>query len=271
MGRTAEICGRPTRRSLALGVLGVGALDLGALGLLAGCSSQADLVAGEQGRIARITDGDVLGLDTGLKVRLVEVEAPAPGYDGREDQPFAAEARNALSAAGMGREARLWYGGLSRDDYGRALAHVIARDETGADIWLNGYLASQGAARVRTWPDNARRARQLLALEAEARRSRRGLWSLDHWRIRSLEDPSDAPNFAVVEGGLASMDTTPAISAAHLSPAGIRLEASAQLGPPDPALDLSPGKPIRIRGRIDARTGAPLIRITHWAQVEMAS
>lgn len=266
MGRTAETCGRPTRRSLALGVLG-----MGAAGLLAGCSGQADLVAGEQGRIARIIDGDVLGLDTGLKVRLVEVEAPAPGYDGREDQPFATEARDALSAAGMGREARLWYGGLSRDDYGRALAHVIARDETGADVWLNGYLARQGAARIRTWPDNARRARQLLALEAEARKAKRGLWSLDHWRIRSLDDLTDAPNFAIVEGGLASIDTAPATSAAHLSSSGIRLEASAQLGPPDPALDLSSGKPIRIRGRIDARTGAPLIRITHWAQVEMAT
>ena len=271
MGRTAEICGRPTRPSLALGVLGVGALDLGALGLLAGCSSQADLVAGEQGRIARITDGDVLGLDTGLKVRLVEVEAPAPGYDGREDQPFAAEARNALSAAGMGREARLWYGGLSRDDYGRALAHVIARDETGADIWLNGYLASQGAARVRTWPDNARRARQLLALEAEARRSRRGLWSLDHWRIRSLEDLSDAPNFAIVEGGLASVDTTPAISAAHSLPPASALKpppSSARPTPRSISLPACPSASAAASMRAPAR---PVIRITHRAQVEMAT
>jgi len=246
-------------------------IALGALGLVAGCSRQPDLVAGEQGRIARITDTDVLGLDTGLKVRLVEVEAPAPGYDGRENQPFAMEAREALSLAGMGREARLWYGGLSRDDYGRALAHVIARDETGADIWLNGYLARQGAARVRTWPDNARRARQLLVLETEARKAGRGLWSLDHWRIRTLDDLTNSPNFVIVEGGLAAIDTAPMVSAAHLSSAGIRLEVSALLGPPDATLDLSPGRVIRIRGRIDTRTGAPLIRVTHWAQVETAA
>ena len=254
MGRTYRTF---TRRSAGLGVLG----------LAAGCSAEADLVSGEQGRIARITDGDTLGLDTGLKVRLVEVEAPAPGYQDRPDQPFAGEARAALIAAGMGREARLWYGGLSRDGYGRALAHVIARDETGADVWLNGYLARQGAARVRTWPDNARRARKLLAFEDEARKARRGLWALDHWRVRSSDDLADAPNFAIVQGPLASIDATPVESAAYFSSSGIRLEAAEKLGPPDIGLALSAGVRIRVRGRIDTRA-SPLIRITHWAQVE---
>ncbi len=45
--------------------------------LAAGCSAEGDLNAGEQGRISRITDGDVLGLDTGLRVRLTEIEARA--------------------------------------------------------------------------------------------------------------------------------------------------------------------------------------------------
>jgi endonuclease YncB( thermonuclease family) len=246
-----------TRRGAALGLIG-----------LAGCSGQPDLVAGEQGRIARINDGDVIGLDTGLKVRLIEVEAPAPGYQDRKDQPFAAEAREILSFAGMGREAHLWYGGLSRDDYGRALAHVIARDETGADVWLNGYLVRQGAARIRTWPDNARRARKLLALENEARSAKRGLWALDHWRVRGCDDLLDAPNFAIVEGQLASFDQTSADTAAHLSSTGIRLEGGDKLGPPDIPFDFSAGSRLRVRGRIDTRTGAPLIRITHWAQVE---
>jgi len=32
-----------------------------------------------------VLDGDALALDTGLRVRLVEIEAPAPGYDGGAD------------------------------------------------------------------------------------------------------------------------------------------------------------------------------------------
>jgi endonuclease YncB( thermonuclease family) len=255
------ICGNSnpiTRRRLALGLAA----------FAGGCGGQTDLSAGEQGRVSRITDGDALGLDTGLKVRLVEIEAPAPGYDGRADEPFAPEARTMLSAAALGRQARLWYGGLSRDSYERALAHVIASDETGADIWLNGYMVRQGAARVRTWPDNSRRARKLLALETEAREARRGLWALDHWRIRGLDDLSGAPNFAIVEGPLASAEQASGDGVAHLETSGVRMDIGEKLGPRDTALDLSAGARVRIRGRIDTRSGLPQIRITHWAQVE---
>jgi endonuclease YncB( thermonuclease family) len=237
-------------------------------GLCLGCSAQADLVAGEQGRVSRILDGDSLSLDTGLRARLVEIEAPAPGYDGRADEPFAPEARTMLEAAALGRQARLWYGGLSRDSYERALAHVIASDETGADVWLNGYMIRQGAARVRTWPDNSRRARKLLALEQEARDAKRGLWALAHWRVRSPDDLSDAPNFAIIEGPLVSADQAPGEGLARLSASGIRFDIGEKLGPRDTALDLSAGAAVRIRGRIDARSGDPQIRITHWAQVE---
>jgi endonuclease YncB( thermonuclease family) len=241
---------------------------LGGLALLAaGCSAQADLVGGERGRIARISDGDLIGLDTGLRVRLTEIEAPAPGYDGREDEPYAGAARTMLEAAALGREARLWYGGLSRDTYDRALAHVIARDETGADVWLNGLMVRQGAARVRTWPDNARRAARLLAFEEEARAARRGLWSLDHWRIRRLDDLAGAPAFAIVEGTIARVGRIPGDAIAHLSPEGITFEIGERLT--DTAPPLSPGARLRLRGRLDTRTDPPTIRITHWPQVEV--
>jgi micrococcal nuclease len=242
-------------------------LGLGLAALAAGCSAEADLVGGEQGRIARITDGDLLGLDTGLRVRLAEIEAPAPGYDGREDEPFAREAQTMLEAAAVGRQARLWYGGLTRDDYGRALAHVIARDETGADVWLNGLMIRQGAARVRTWPDNARRASRLLAFEQEARAAKRGLWSLDHWRIRQLDDLPGAPAFAIIEGPLAEIAYIPGDGTAHFSPAGIKLEIGERLRDTTPAVEN--GRRLRIRGRIDTRVDPPTIRISHWPQIEV--
>lgn len=246
-----------TRRRFGLG-----------LALLAlGCGGQSDLAGGEQGRIARIIDGDVLGLDTGLRVRLAEIEAPAPGYDGRDDDPFAGEARAMLQAAALGRHARLWYGGLSRDDYDRALAHVIARDETGGDVWLNGLMIREGAARVRTWPDNARRATRLLGFEQEARAARRGLWSLDHWRVRQLDDLAGAPPFVIIEGPLSDISYVSGAAIAHLSPAGIRLELGERLVETAPAL--ASGSRLRLRGRLDTRTDPPSIRLTHWPQVEV--
>ncbi|MEQ1784498.1 MAG: thermonuclease family protein [Hyphomonadaceae bacterium] len=153
------------RAGLLSGVIG---------GLSAACSQEGDLAEGDGGRVARVLDGDSLALDTGLRA---EVESPAAGYGDRADDPGAAAARSIVERAAVGRQARLWYGGLSRDRYQRAIAHVIARDEAGADIWLNGLAVRQGAARVRTFPDNAKRARRLRALESEARAGKRGLWA----------------------------------------------------------------------------------------------
>ena len=82
-----------------------------------------------------------------LGAGLAEGEAPAAGYGDRKDAPGAAVARAIMERASVGREARLWYGGPSRDRYQRAIAHVIAKDEVGADVWLDGVAARQGAAR----------------------------------------------------------------------------------------------------------------------------
>lgn len=180
----------------------------------------------------------------------------------------AAAARTVLERAGLGREARLWYGGLSRDRYERAIAHVIAKDEVGADVWLNGLVARQGGARVRTYPDNAKRARWLLAFEAEARAARRGLWAEDHRRMRGLDDLGDAPYFAIVEGVVAGVGTRVGDGDAVLTRGGIRLDVGERLGAPDVAVRV--GVKMRVRGRIDARGETPLIRVTHWAQVEIA-
>ncbi len=246
---------------------------LAAAGCSAGCSGQGDLAEGERGRISRVMDGDIVALDTGLRVRLAEVEAPAAGYGERAGEPGAEEARDVLSRAALGREAQLWYGGLSRDRYERAIAHLIARDEVGGEVWLNGLVVRQGAARVRTYPDNAMRARRLLALEDEARAAKRGLWAEKHWRVRGLDDLQAAPNFAIVEGVVSRMGARAGDAEAHLEAGGIRFDVGERMGPPD--IEIGDGARVRVRGRVDTRGvqdgGAPLIRVTHWAQVEVVA
>jgi len=235
-------------------------------GLAGACSAQADLAEGERGRVARVIDADSLALDTGLRVRLAEVEAPAVGYGDRQDEPGATAAREVMQRACVGRAAQLWYGGLTRDRYERAIAHVIARDEVGGEVWLNGLAVRQGAARVRTYPDNAKRARRLLALEQEAREAKRGLWAEDYWRVRRTNDISGAPNFAIVEGVVSGVGARAGDGEAHLVGGSIRFDVGERLGAAD--VDVRAGARIRVRGRIDARRDAPLIRVTHWAQVE---
>lgn len=237
----------------------------------AGCTpDRPDLVAGERGRIARISDGDLIALDTGLRVRLAEVEAPSPGYRDRPDAPYSSEATRTLAAAALGREATLWYGGPTRDRYERAIAHVIAADEIGREIWLNGLMVREGAARVRTFPDNARRARALLALEEEARSANRGLWALPDYRVLTPQEVAAGAGdrFAIVEGMCLKVRDGHGDGRAFIDASGVAIAMGDRLGPADPELALEAGRLVRVRGRVDGAEGERHIRLTHWAQVE---
>ncbi len=225
------------------------------------CARQPDLIAGEKGRVAQVMDGDALRLDSGVAVRLAEIEAP------RRADPYGREAAEMLTAAAMGRQASLWYGGLTRDGYDRAIAHVIASDETGRDVWLNGVMARSGAARVRSFPDNARRVRALYKLEQEARAARRGLWALEPYRVRTTDDPGPPVWFVVIEGALLGVKEIAGQGRARIETAGITLLAGDLMGPQDRSLDL-PAKRVRVRGRLEADGAGQAIRLTHWGQIE---
>lgn len=242
------------------------------LAALTGCAREPDLAAGEEGRVARIQDGDALSLDTGLRVRLAEVEAPAKGFNDRQGEPYAEESEAMLAAAATGRRVRLYYGGLSRDRYGRAIAHAIASDEVGGDVWLNGVMARHGGARVRSFPDNSRRVARLYALEDEARTAKRGLWAADHYRVRSPDDLSGASGFVLIEGRLGASRTGPGgvdeFASAYFSGGEISLSDAGSLRALGDDAGHRPGDRIRIRGRIDLRGETPSMRLTHWAQIE---
>ncbi len=238
-------------------------------GLFSSCAREPDLRRGESGTIARISDGDLLSLDTGLRVRLAEIEAPSPYGDGA---PYGEEARDLLERQAIGRRAQLYYGGLSRDRYDRALAHVFAETEAGRPLWLNGLMIREGAARVRTYPDNATKAFDLYALEDEARRAGRGLWTIDDYRIRRPGDwpaPDEPRAFTLAEAPLLSVEPPERYGAVRLAADGVRIvtnEAMAALGPARP---LSAGLPIRVRGRTRVHDdGGVTIDLSHWAQIE---
>lgn len=242
-----------TRRGALLGLGGA---------FLAACSRARLLAKGETGRVRRVIDGDLLILDSGLDVRLAEIEAPAASL--RSSAPFGEAVRQMLRHAAEGKTAYLYYGGLTRDRYDRALAHVIVAGADKTMIWLNGYMVRQGGARVRSWPDNAARVRKLYTLEEEARNARRGLWALDAYRVRSPLDAEPSPGFTIVEGPLLAFRRTEGFGRAVFSRNGLALEAPVAWGEPETDLVLKQGAPVRIRGRIDA--GA--MRLSHWGQIE---
>ncbi|MGE3142097.1 MAG: thermonuclease family protein [Hyphomonadaceae bacterium] len=199
--------------------------------LLMGCGPDLrGLESGERGRVAEIVDGDTLALEGGLRVTLTGVEAPYGAA------PYAREARAALERLALGRPAHLAYGGLKRiprrapqtanGDAAEtrpetALAQVFVQSEGGRWLWLQRALVAEGAAWVRTRRDNAARAPDLLAVEAEARRARRGLWALTEYRVRTpaalAAEAADLPDdcrkrgapFRIVEGGVTDVRESP--------------------------------------------------------------
>lgn len=180
--------------------------------IAAACSAShplQGLEAGEQGRVVRVIDGDALVLDTGQSVRLVCIEAPARPWKERDGQPFHKEAKRMLEDLTLGREVRLYYGGLTRDRYDRALAHVMTIDDLGKRYWLNEEMLARGGARLRVYPDTARGCEPLLRIEDVSRTSAEGLWSVPEYDVPFATDiSSDFTRFQIVEGVVGERQST---------------------------------------------------------------
>lgn len=181
-------------------------LALAGLMLVTACGGSdplQDMEKGERGRVVRIIDGDALVLDTGQSVRLVGIEAPAMNRRSREPAPYAEDASRTLEDLVMGRDVRLYYPGLTRDRYDRALAHVQTADARGETLWVNEALVRRGAARVRMYPDTSGAGEALFAAEDTARADKLGLWALKSYQpVEAGRLPRDARGFTLVTGRL---------------------------------------------------------------------
>ncbi|MEL7111177.1 MAG: thermonuclease family protein [Pseudomonadota bacterium] len=173
---------------------------------LIGCSSPSplpDMQPGEIGRVTKIIDGDGLILDTGQRVRLISITAPVLSPRVGEAEPFSGESARILEDLALGRRVQLFYPGLTRDRYDRALAHAVTVDGAGPPIWLNRAMIARGAARVRLYGSTSARGQDFLALEREARESGSGLWALAHYSVQDAADVDPGVRgFALVSGTL---------------------------------------------------------------------
>lgn len=118
------------------------------------------------GKVVAVADGDTLTLLTPdraqVKVRLTEIDAPEGG------QAWGDRSRRQLSALVLGQQVRVETRG--QDRYGRTLGRVFAGP---ADV--SAEMVRNGAA----WAYLAHLTdRRMVALEAEARQARRGLWAM---------------------------------------------------------------------------------------------
>jgi len=258
-----------------------------ALALLAACGPQlGELEQGESGRVVRAFNGDGLELDSGLVVFLAEIDAPS-GEDA-----YAAQAQGELEALALHRAVRLAYGGekrwRSRDGARQAaLAHVFVRSEGGRWFWLQHELVARGAAYARPRRGNAARTPELMALEARARRERRGLWASREHRpldpagaaaaalAAAVNCLSAAAPYRIVEGRIAAAEVGEsraqlAFAAEDAAPAftlALFGESFAAWEGPAPA-SLN-GRRVRARGPLGIYRGQAQLCLDHASQLEI--
>ncbi|MEO5336141.1 MAG: thermonuclease family protein [Magnetospirillum sp. WYHS-4] len=219
------------------------------------------------GPVRAVLDGDTLVVES-VQVRLAGLLAP------KGDEAGAAAAREELESLALGRRLILDDEERPIDRHGRRLAQATLENGT----WLQGEMLRRGLARVQTLPDARGRAREMLALEAEARTARRGLWADKAWRPRGpVPGPllKEAGSFQLVEGRVAAAARVKGTVYLNFDD-NWRTDFTAVLGKAALKLFKADGvdplayksRLVRVRGWLASRDG-PAIDVTHPEQIEV--
>lgn len=134
----------------------------------------ADVSHLDKHRVKYVVDGDTLHLVGGEKLRLVGVNTPELGRDGRPDEPLARQAREALGDS-VGPAGTIWLQSAEdeRDRHGRLLAYAFnAQGQS-----LSGLLIEQGLGFHVAVSPNFAWADCLSSAEETASDRSLGIWS----------------------------------------------------------------------------------------------
>lgn len=158
------------------------------------------LPGGFSARVEHVYDGDTLRLSDGRKVRLIGVNTPELGRDGRPDEPYAQAAQGWLQQHADEQQVYLLPGVEPRDRYGRLLAHLYLSDgRLAAEELVRsglGYALAVGR--------NGRLADCLFAAEREVRQSRGQLWQQSPIAAAKV----DRAGFALIRGRVTRVTPT---------------------------------------------------------------
>ena len=152
----------------------------------------ADPAGLERRAVKAVIDGDTLRLAGGDSLRLVGVNTPEIGRDGRPDEPLAREARAALERL-IGPAGAVWLRASQqeRDRYSRLLAYAYNEDGDS----LSAGLIGQGLGLHVAIAPNLSLADCLENREQAARTQGRGLWGTTY------SEPLAVADLAAGEGG----------------------------------------------------------------------
>lgn len=125
--------------------------------------------------VLKIYDGDtikVAGHDLTFKIRLVGIDSPEIGFNGRESQPFSKKARRYLTRLLDGKKVAIQ--GYGTGGYNRQLAEVFVGDKN-----INLEMIKAGLAEVyRGKRPQTLDTKRYFEEELNAKRAKKGMWRL---------------------------------------------------------------------------------------------
>ncbi|MFQ5487607.1 MAG: thermonuclease family protein [Gammaproteobacteria bacterium] len=225
---------------------------------IAGCGPER---IDETVEVKRVYDGDTVELEDGRRLRLIGLNTPELGRDGKAPEPLAVAARDALRQL-LDESPRigLRYDRERRDRYGRTLAHLFLADRRSVNAWL----IRQGYAAVVVVPPNVWHQACYQRSEALARRQGRGIWRLDYFRPLAADSLQGITGFRFIRGRVAQVgESRRSIWLDLEGGAALRIARKDLVYFPDFDSGRYRGRRIVARGWIYRYRGRPTLQIRH--------
>ncbi len=142
--------------------------------------SPDSLFACQSGKLSKpvtvkfVYDGDTLYLKDQRKIRIIGIDTPEMGWHGKVQEPYAAEATEALRELlyQHHNQVRLQIGKDAYDRYGRQLAHVFLPDGTNISEWM----LLRGFATTLFIPPNLKYLNCYVKAEQKAQNQQINIW-----------------------------------------------------------------------------------------------
>lgn len=125
-------------------------------------------------QVAHVYDGDTIKLVDGRKLRLIGINTPERGRDGKDDEPFYLVAKNQLQKIikANNNQIKIVFGESKRDRYKRVLAHIFTMNNKN----ITAMLIKNGMGFTIAIPPNIQLLDCYQNAEHEAQKQKRGIW-----------------------------------------------------------------------------------------------
>lgn len=125
--------------------------------------------------VAHVYDGDTIKLTDGRKLRLIGINTPERGRDGKKNEPFYLTAKNQLQKIikKNASSIKIIFGKTKHDRYKRLLVHIFTLDNEN----ITATLLKKGLGFTIAIPPNIQLLSCYQKAEREAQKQKRGIWN----------------------------------------------------------------------------------------------